>query len=108
VQFVSTLLVGPGLAYLSAFESRYSDGFNQFLSMVVNDIMPVTNSGNNWIMFSIMVASIIRLSQYPTVFEIDFIKMLLWFQWLMALARTITTFVLTERLDELGLYCSQF
>jgi len=100
VQFVSTLLVGPGLLYLFAFESRYSDGFKQFLSMVINDIMPVINSGNNWIMLSVMVASIIRLSQYPPVFEMDFISTLLWFQWLMALARTVTTRVLTGRLDE--------
>lgn len=64
--------------------------------MVINDIMPVINSGNNWIMFSIMVAIGIRISQSSTIFEVDFINTLLWSQLLMVLARTSITNVLTD------------
>lgn len=99
-QFVSTALVGPVLLYLLFFEDNYSDSFEQFLSMVINDIMPDVNSGNNWIMFSIMIASFIRLDQDPPVFELDFIQTLLWFQWLMALARSICAIALASRQDE--------
>jgi hypothetical protein len=100
VQFVSTLLVGPVLIYLLPFENIYSEGVNQFLVMVMNKIMPEINSGNNWIMFSVIVAACIRLSQHPPIFELDFISSLLWFQWLMGLARTVTPFFFIKRLDE--------
>jgi hypothetical protein len=67
--------------------------------MVIRDITPLVNSGNNWITLSIMVAASVRLQQDPPVFEIDFMTLLLAFQLLMALARTASTCTFAGRLD---------
>lgn len=95
MQFISTILVGPVLLYLSGFQRRCSDKLNRFVSMVIDEVMPTVNQGNNWIMFSILVASAFRLSAVPPVFETDFIVTLLWFQWILAVPRTINTCFLT-------------
>lgn len=95
MQFISTILAGPVLLYLSGFQRRCSDKLNRFVSMIIDDVMPAVNQGNNWIMFSILVASAFRLSSVPPVFETDFIVTLLWFQWILAVPRTINTCLLT-------------
>jgi hypothetical protein len=58
--------------------------------MAIHDVVPLINSGNNWITLSIMVASWIRLIQGPQVFEVDFLSILLWFQLALAIARCVT------------------
>jgi hypothetical protein len=65
--------------------------------MITHDIIPDVNSGNDWIMVSITVASLIRIHQYPPVFEPDFISALAFFQWAMNLSRTVTTFFIYRR-----------
>ena len=57
------------MLYLLIFDGQYSDEFNQRLSMVIRDITPLVNGGNNWITLSIMVATSVRLQQDPPVFE---------------------------------------
>ncbi|KAF1992452.1 hypothetical protein K402DRAFT_6578 [Aulographum hederae CBS 113979] len=72
--------------------------------MVVTDIVPVVNTGNNWIMFSILVATAVRLSSHPPVFELEFIRALLLLQLLMLAARTGSTFVLAHgKNDDVGI-----
>jgi hypothetical protein len=100
VQFISTALAGPGILFLLIFKRQFSDGFNQRLSMITRDIVPLINSGNNWITISIFIATAVRLSQDPPVFELDFISLLLGFQLLMALARTVSTCILAQRWDK--------
>jgi hypothetical protein len=93
IQAVSAIILGPVLHFFPSLERFNTDEFNQFLDMIKDDLLLDINLGNTWIMISIMIAAQVRQTQSPTVFEIDFLSALLYFQMFLAFARSATMLI---------------
>jgi hypothetical protein len=86
-QFTSLLLLGPVVYFILLFRKVLGDKVCQYLEMIKNELALEINVSNTTVMLALMIAAVVRISQSPPVFELDFLIYLVWLQWLMALAR---------------------
>jgi hypothetical protein len=111
IQAGASLIFGPILAFIALTwevdltvtpANRRTVFFKSAVHLSSN-----VNQGNTFVSLAVMVASVIRSIQIPPLAELNFIKLLVWYQTFMVLAVWISQFAifgLHRRVYILGIY----